>query len=63
MQVTLELHGDAAPRKGAQQSPQLFGACISLLCRGRGFCAVVNLLVHITYHCVLLSGMQAGSRP
>jgi len=29
------------PRKGAQQ-PQLFGARLSLLCRGRGFCAVVN---------------------
>jgi len=41
------VHGDPAlpPRKGAQQSPtQLFGACLSLLCRGRGFCAVVNYI-------------------
>jgi len=41
------VHDDPAipPRKGEQQSPvQLFDACLSLLCRGRGFCAVVNYL-------------------
>jgi len=39
------LHGDPAPtRKGAQQ-PQLFGACLSLLCiRGGGFGAVVDCI-------------------
>jgi len=40
------LGGDLVPRrKGAQQPPpKLFSACLSLLCSGRGFYAVVNYI-------------------
>jgi len=36
------LDGDPAPHGKGHSSPQLFGACLILVCKGRGFCVVFN---------------------
>jgi len=55
------LDGDPAPptdRGTAAPPPQLFSACLSLLCSGRGFYAVVKYTE--LNHCVLVARTQAG---
>jgi len=50
------LGGDPAPpTERGTAAPQLFSACLSLLCSGRGFYAVVNY-----NHRVLVARTQAG---
>jgi len=40
--------------------PQIFGACLSLLCRSRGFCTVVITTYNLPYACCTNAGRPAS---
>ena len=51
----------SSPDRKGHSSPQLFSACLSLLCSGRGFDAVVNYIgpYNLTIMCLLHGRRQA----